>query len=106
MINIRLPEELVSMVERVARENGMSISTFTRQSLRRNVDCYQLNEGSLRAAFSERQGELKVRRKMMSFSEHNRWYKEQKERRDERVLRKVEDEQRRAQLRGMRPCKQ
>jgi hypothetical protein len=46
-INVRLPTALAEHATQVARVQGMNISTFTRQALRRNIDMYLLHEKTL-----------------------------------------------------------
>ncbi len=47
LLNVRLPTALLAHAREVAKTQGMNISTFTRQAIRRNVDLYLLYEKTL-----------------------------------------------------------
>jgi hypothetical protein len=95
VLNVRLPANLSAAVEDAARREVMTVSEYVRAVLYKNVQP-QMTRATGKSK--------KVARKLMSFTEHGRWYADQKERRNARLLRKVEDEQRKALMRGLRPC--
>ena len=47
LLHIRIPLELLLHAKEVAKEQGMNISAFVRQALRRNIDLYVLHEKDL-----------------------------------------------------------
>jgi predicted HicB family RNase H-like nuclease len=52
MLNVRLPTTLAAHATEVAKAQGMNISTFTRQAIRRNIDLYLLHERHLLKGFT------------------------------------------------------
>ena len=40
----RMPPNLMAHAGEIARHQGMNLSTFVRQAIRRNIDAYLLNE--------------------------------------------------------------
>jgi len=96
VLNVRLPADLSAAVEDAARREVMTVSEYVRAVLFRSVELPRTERN---------ESAKKVRRKLMTFSEHGRWYAEQLERHNGKMLRKVEDAQRKAQMRGFVPCK-
>ena len=47
LLHIRMPLELLLHAKEVAKQQGMNISAFVRQSLRRNIEIYVLYEKDL-----------------------------------------------------------